>query len=257
MKQVYHRCCKTAYITAVLLATYLTGMNVASAQTESDYTRSSYVPNNVGKIIPSENFTDARQKTRLVYETGNNENRLPEPVTLQDLTITSGNDGVVLRWRTTWEPDNLKLYEIEFSTDNITFQRAGVIPAQIYLNGKGYEFKHSPVNVRDRIFYRIRITDKNGRFNYSPTLTLAATGNTLNHVFPTVVNAGMVSLYLNDSFRMMQIVNMQGRILQTQILNGQTGRIDIPLRTSDQGICFVRVFGQNRQNDFVQKIFIQ
>src|SRR5207244_7510487 len=127
--------------------------NVANGQTSSVDTRQSYVPNNMGKIIPSENFTDARQQTRLAYETGNNENRLPEPVNLQDLVITSGNDGVVLRWRTTWEPDNLKLYEIEFSTDNITFQRAGVIPAQNYLNGKGYEFKHSPVNVHDRIFY--------------------------------------------------------------------------------------------------------
>lgn len=257
MKQVYHRCCKTAYITAVLLATYLTGMNVASAQIESDYTRSSYVPNNVGKIIPSENFSDARQKSRLVYETGDNEMRLPEPVAMHDLNITTGNDGVVLRWRTTWEPDNLKLYEIEFSTDNINFQRVGVIPAQNYLNGKAYEFKHYPVNVRDRIFYRIRITDKNGRFNYSPTLTLAATGNTQNYVFPTVVDARMVSLYLNDSFRMLQIVDMQGQILQSQILSGQTGRIDITLRTAAKGICFVRVFGQNRQQDFVQKIFIR
>jgi hypothetical protein len=232
-------------------------MNVARAQIESDYTRSSYVPNNMGKIIPSENFTDARRQTRLAYETGNNENRLPNPVTLQELNITSGNNGVVLRWRTTWEPGDLKLYEIEFSTDNITFQRVGVIPAQNYLNGRAYEFNHFPINVHDRLFYRIRITDKNGRFDYSPTLSLAATGNILNYVFPTVVNAGMVSLYLNNSFRMLQVVNMQGQILQSQILNGRTGRIDIPLRTSAKGICVVRVFGQNRQSDFVQKIFIR
>jgi hypothetical protein len=257
MKYIYQWGCRTACITAVLLVSHITGMNVAEAQSVPDYSRAEYVPINVGKIIPNETYADSRQKTRYVYETNNNMSRLPEPVAMHDLYLTPGNDGIVIRWRTTWEPDNLKLYEIEFSSDGINFQQAGVIAAGNYLNGKGYEFRHFPVNVRDRLFYRIRITDKNGRYDYSPLLTLAATTPTQNYIFPTIVNTGMVSVYLNDSFKMLQIVNPQGAILQTQMLNGKTGRIDIPLNTSAQGICFVRVLGQNRQRDIVQKIFIR
>ncbi len=72
-------------------------------------------------------------------------------------------------------------------------------------------------------------------FDYSPILSQVANGSTQNHVFPTVVNSGVVSLYLNDSFKSLQIVNMEGRILQTQMLSGNTGRIDGPLNTAARG----------------------
>ena len=231
------------------------GMNVANAQTLPDYTKAEYVPINVGKIIPNETI-DFRQKNRYVYDA--NSNRLPNPVAMRDLIITpSGNDGVVLQWQCTWEPDNLKLYEIEFSSDGLNFQRVGVLPAGNYLRGKAYEFRHFPVNVRDQLFYRIRITDENGRYDYSPILKLAATASTQNYVFPTIVNTGMVSVYLNDTYKMVQVVNNQGSILQTQLLDGRTGRIDIPLNRLAEGICYVRLLGQDPQRNIVQKIFVR
>lgn len=255
MKYIYYCGCRTACITAIFLVSHITGMNVASAQSAPDYSKAGYIPVNMGKIMPNETYADPRLKTRYVYEKNDNM-RLPEPVAMHDLYLTTGNDGIVLRWRTTWEPDNLKLYEIEYSSDGINFQQAGVIAAGNYLNGKAYEYRHFSVNVRDRLFYRIRMTDKNGRYDYSPILTLAATVSTQNYIFPTVVNAGVVSVYLNDTFKMLQIVNSQGVILQTLMLNGKTGRTDIPLNISAQGICFVRVLG-NKQRDIVQKIFIR
>lgn len=259
MRHLYKQRGRTACIITLLLISNITGMNLASAQTTHDYSKADYVPTNVGKIIPNESITNPHQKTRYVYETNNSETRLPNPVSMRDLIITpSTSDGVIIQWRTTWEPDNLKLYEIEFSSDGINFQRAGVLAAGNYLNGKMYEFRHFPVNVRDRLFYRIRITDASGRFDYSPILSLAATGNTQNYVFPTIVNAGMVSVYLNDAFKTLQIVTMDGRILQTQILDGRTGRIDIPLvKRMSPGIAFIRVLGKDRTRDIIQKIFIQ
>jgi hypothetical protein len=258
MRYLYHQRCRTACITAVLVIANLTGMNLASAQTNPDYAKAGYVPLNVGKIMPNGNFANPREKTRYVYESNNSETRLPEPVTMRDLHLNaSANDGIVIQWRTTWEPDNLKLYEIEFSSDGLNFQRAGVVPAGNYLNGKMYEFRHFPVNVHDRLFYRLRITDANGRFDYSPILSQAATRATQNFVFPTVVNARMVSVYLNDSFEQLQVVNSQGRILQSQLLNGKTGRIDISLNSLAEGICFVRILGQDKQRAIVQKILVQ
>jgi len=233
-------------------------MNRVVAQTTPDGSAPGYVPVNVGKIIPNGNFTNPNQNTRFVYETNTSETKLPQAVVMRDLYLSpTANDGIVIRWRTTWEPDNLKLYEIEYSSDGINFQRAGVLAAGNYLNGKMYEFRHFPVNVRDRMFYRLRIIDKNGRFDYSPMLAQAATRATQNFVFPTVVNAGMVSVYLNDSFEQLQIVNSQGSILQSQMLNGKTGRTDITLNKLAEGICFVRILGQDRTRAIVQKIFVQ
>jgi hypothetical protein len=231
-------------------------MNPATAQTPAQNPSVDIVDVNMGKVIPNE-YIDFRQKTRFVYESNNTMTALPKPVDMRDLIITpSGNDGIVLQWRTTWEPDNLKLYEIEFSSDGINFQQVGVLPAGNYLSGKVYTFRHYPVNVRDLLYYRIRITDANGRFDYTPILKLAATGSTQNYVFPTIVNTGMVSVYLNDSYKLAQIVNSQGSILQTQLLSGKTGRIDISLNPQAEGICYVRLMGQDPQRNFVQKIFI-
>jgi hypothetical protein len=256
MKYVYSIVGRTVCFTAILLVSSITGMNPVTAQAPATNHSADFVDVNPGKVIPNE-YIDFRQKTRFVYEGSNSMTELPRPVEMRDLIITpSSNDGIVLQWRTTWEPGNLKLYEIEFSTDGINFQRVGVLPAGNYLSGKLYSFRHYPVNVRDLLFYRIRITDENGRFEYTPILKLAATGSTQNYVFPTIVNSGMVSVYLNDSFKLAQIVNSQGMILQTQLLSGKTGRTDISLNPQAKGICYVRLLGQNPQRNFVQKIFI-
>jgi hypothetical protein len=261
MKYVYRLCCKTACITGILLVS-MALINVSIAQTDPNYSNANYTPMNMGKVIPNDNYPansiNPREKTRFVYEGNNSMTRLPEPVSMYDLYLTAtANDGIIIRWSTTWEPDNLKLYEIEYSTDNIHFQQAGVVPAGNYLNGRIYEFRHYPINVRDRMFYRVRVTDANGRFDYTQTLAQTANGSTQNYIFPTIINTGTVSLYLNDSFKSLQIVSMDGRVLQNKMLNGNTGRVDVSLNTTLQGICFVRVLGQNRQRDIVQKIFIQ
>lgn len=256
MKYVYSIPGRTVCFTVILLISSITGMNPASAQTPARNTSADFVPVDPGKVIPNE-YIDFRQKTRFVNEGSNSMTELPKPVEMRDLIITpSSNDGIVLQWRSTWEPDNLKSYEIEFSSDGINFQRVGVLSAGNYLSGKVYTFRHYPVNVRDLLFYRIRIIDENGRFNYTPILKLAATGSTQNYVFPTIVNAGTVSVYLNDSFKLAQIVNSQGMILQTQLLSGKTGRTDISLNPQAEGICYVRLLGQDPQRSFVQKIFI-
>lgn len=256
MKYVYSIVGRTVCFTVILLISSITGMNPARAQTPATNHSADFVDVNPGKVIPNE-YIDFRQKTRFVYEGSNSMTELPKPVEMRDLIITpSSNDGIVLQWRSTWEPDNLKSYEIEFSSDGINFQRVGVLSAGNYLSGKVYTFRHYPVNLRDLLFYRIRIIDENGRFNYTPILKLAATGSTQNYVFPTIVNAGTVSVYLNDSFKLAQIVNSQGMILQTQLLSGKTGRTDISLNPQAEGICYVRLLGQDPQRSFVQKIFI-
>lgn len=259
MNNLYHWCWKAACLVTITLAGNILAIHIAAAQTTSPSSNEGYTPLNVGKIIPNGNsaYQDERQKTTFAYDAPDNENRLPNPVQFADMSITPANGGVELRWRTTWEPDNLKLYEIEYSKDGINFQRVGVLAAQQYLNGRAYLYRHFSVNARDRVFYRIKTVDGSGRYNYTPIMPLQANNTTQNYVFPTIVNAGNVSLYLNDnSFKMVEIVNMQGRVLQAEMLNGRTGRIDIPLSQSATGICIVRVIGSNPQKSIVQKIFI-
>lgn len=258
MKNFYRWWLKKSCFFGMIITGFLTGNNNTTAQTP-DYSNANYTPQYMGKVLPNDNtYEDNRRKTRYVYEDAEvSGNRLPDPVVFSDFSVTPGNGGVELQWRTAWEPGNLKLYEIEYSKDGITFQQAGVVPAGNYLNGRAYSFRHFPVNVHDRLFYRVRIEDNNGGHDYTRIFPVAATGTTGNYIFPTVVNAGNVSLYLNDSFRQVQIVSMEGRVLQAVQLDGRTGRIDIPLSKSATGICVVRVLGDDPQRNIVQKVFIR
>jgi hypothetical protein len=260
MKNVYRFYCKTARTIAMLSIGHLIGLTVASAQTP-DYSTAHYIPSNMGKLMPTgTNYANMREKTSFAFTNNDPATRLLSRVEMTDFFAGSGNGAVELTWRVDWEPD-LKRYEIEYSKDNINYQQVGIVNAGTYQNGRAYTFRHTPVNARDRIFYRLRMVDLSGRYDYSPVLSLIVAGNAVNYVFPTIVNAGMVSLYLNEAFETVQIVDMQGRILQSQYLNGRTGRIDISLTKPAKGICVVRVLGQEQHNQprksIVQKIFIQ
>jgi hypothetical protein len=220
MNNLYHWCCKITCYMGLALAGNTIAINIATAQTTAP-ANDGYTPLNVGTIIPNGNtyYRDDRKKTVDATDVPDAENRLPDHVNLNDLTVTPANGGVEIKWRTTWE--------------------------------------HVSLNARDKVFYRVRIVDANGKYEYSPVIAVQANNTTQNYVFPTIVNAGNVSMILNDdSYRIVQIVNMQGRILQTEQLSGRTGRIDILLSKSATGICIVRVVGTDPQKSIVQKIFI-
>jgi hypothetical protein len=233
---------------------------MASAQTP-DYSMAHYIPSNMGKLMPTGNtYEDIREKESFAFTNRDAATRLLAPVEMSDFFGSSGNGAVELTWRVSYEP-NLKRYEIEFSKDNITYQQVGIVNAGTYLNDKAYTFRHTPVNARDRIFYRLRMVDQSGRYDYSPVISIRVAENASNYIFPTIVNAGMVSLYLNEGFETVQIVDMEGRVLQAQNIKGRTGRIDVPLTRATKGVCVVRVLGQAQLNqprkNIVQKIFIQ
>jgi hypothetical protein len=252
MKKIYRLCCTTVCYALI-------GFYSAQAQ---DYSQANYIPANLGNNVPNgtTDYTAVRERTTPAYINTDPETRLLAPVRMTELFSAAGNGTVELTWRTEYEPD-LTRYEIEYSKDNITFQQVGVVTAGTYLNGKAYTFRHHPTNVRDRLWYRIKMVDKGGRFDYTPVLSQVVTGNVSNTIYPTVVNSGVVSLNLNDAFETVQIVDMQGRVLQAVNLNGRTGRTDIALSQAAKGICFVRVLGTQQNNqprqNIVQKIFIQ
>jgi hypothetical protein len=216
----------------------------------------------MGKLMPTDNDNkNIREKTSFALTNNDPLTRLPARVEMTDFFAGSGNGAVELTWRVDYEP-NLKRYEIEYSKDNITYKQVGIVNAGTYLNGRAYTFRHTPVNARDRIFYRLRMVDQSGRFDFSPVISLVVAGNSANYVFPTLVNTGVVSVVLNEPFEAVQIVDMQGKILQTLNINGRTGRTDIPLTQSAKGVCLVRILGQPQNGqppkNIVQKmIFIQ
>lgn len=179
----------------------------------------------------------------------------PLPITLLNFEAQSGTGGIILTWQTTYE-QHMKQFDVEFSEDNIDFALAGVVPAQNILNGGNYRFNHTVFN-KDRVYYRLKMVDANGNAEYSRVITLELTGAAKNYIFPTIATNGTVSLYLNESFENVQIIDMSGRLLKKQLLSGRTGRIDIPLPVSATGTVIVRLNHVDQSRNISQKILVK
>jgi glucose/arabinose dehydrogenase len=181
----------------------------------------------------------------------------PLPVTLLNLYATPGNGAVAVTWRTSYEL-NIKQFEVEYSEDGMTFKTAGTVPAVNSSTGNAYSFRHvSTTEFKDKLYYRLRTVDVDGKYEYSNIVSVLITDKMTNYINPTVISNGVVTLYLNNTFRQIEVVSMDGRVLMRQQLSGRTGRIDIPLPPLVKGPLMIRVQSDDKQQDIVQKVIVQ
>jgi glucose/arabinose dehydrogenase len=181
----------------------------------------------------------------------------PLPVNLLNLYATPDNGAVAVTWRTTYE-QNVKQFDVEYSEDGIRFKIAGTVVASNSATGHAYQFRHSVVaNTKDKLYYRLRTVDADGNWEYSKVVALQISGNAVNYIYPTIITTGIVSMYLNDDFEQLDVVNAAGQVLLKQSLNGRTGRIDVPLPVSAKGPIMIRIQSKDPQRNIVQKVIVQ
>ena len=79
------------------------------------------------------------------------------------------NDITELTWTATEE--NLLQYEVESSTDSVNFEKKRVIPATNQPSENTYTFNDTIQGI-PKIFYRLRIINNDGKWDYSKTITV-------------------------------------------------------------------------------------
>jgi hypothetical protein len=148
------------------------------------------------------------------------------PVVITDFRAAAiAAEAVALSW-TVEQFLNFSKFEVEYSTDGVHFNAAGTVLFTADKNN--YQFIQqavaSPVN-----YYRLKLVDGDGRFSYSPVLTVRLSGNT----------GGTVALYPNPAAKNLTIRIKTG--------SAQTGTIAV-LDNSGKRITEKRVnliSGQN------------
>lgn len=73
-------------------------------------------------------------------------------------------------------------------------------------------------------------------------------------LYPTIITNQKFTIVLPQSYAQLQIINLNGAVLKTQILNGRTGTLEIALPNLAAGIYFVQLVGGKKT--FVQKIVV-
>ncbi|HEY3251698.1 MAG TPA: T9SS type A sorting domain-containing protein, partial [Ignavibacteria bacterium] len=151
-------------------------------------------------------------------------------VRLTDLNVDSRNGNVGISWKTALE-ENLMQFEIEYSSDGKYYHNLGFIPARNNLNGSFYEFEHH-VSYSDSAFYRIKIVDNNRRWLYTEPFLYHVNKISAFFIYPSVINTGVMNIFVNDPFNLLEVISMNGTVMLKQNLSGQTGRINVPLSST-------------------------
>src|SRR5215813_3738144 len=169
----------------------------------------------------------------------------------------SANGAMTLHWQTGRE-DGLKLFQVEYSTDDgNTFQPAGNVLATNIDHGGSYSFRHDIVNMDSkdgRLFYRLVLVDNYGNWSYSKVIQATTIARAGNFIYPTFVTSHLVYLYLNDPYNTVEVLDMSGRLLSKQVISNRTGRIDVPIPATASGTCVIRVAGV--RDMIVQKVLV-
>lgn len=154
----------------------------------------------------------------------------PLPVRLGKLTATEKNGSVWLEWNTLSE-DNIRGYYVEKQLSSTSlFTEIGFVPsAQGTSNAEQrYSFIDAGENDVGLITYRIRAVDLDGTSSYSNIAAVHRNARPLIRLYPNPAE-GVLQIDLPTQSRpaILTIFDQQGRKLKTQLLNGQTNRVDL------------------------------
>jgi endonuclease I len=141
------------------------------------------------------------------------------PVTLTNFTASKYNNTIDIKWTTEKEAD-LKKYEVERSIDGIHFFGLASVEAQ---NLSSYAINDNNLPAVATVFYRLKMIDLDGKFNYSKTVSIRL-NNTLSGitVFPNPATNQITiklqqALTVNSTFK---ITDVAGReVIARQSIN--------------------------------------
>jgi hypothetical protein len=158
----------------------------------------------------------------------------------------NNNKKVSLQWVVA-ENEIADMFEVEKSFDAVNFSTAAVVFGSDKAGMENYQFSET-MNA-DKVFYRLRMTDKSQVVNYSKTLMFQATAVATDNTMKILNNPATDRLTFN--FRMtssqeaeVKIFDIGGRVQMKQQVNGSQGNnlVSIQLAPAMQsGIYIVEV----------------
>jgi len=161
------------------------------------------------------------------------------PVTVMSFTAKREGQNNILQWSTTQEV-NIARFEIERSTDGRMYTSLG----EIHAGSSNYTFTDKkPAKAIN--YYRLKMIDKDGKFEYSVIRTLHNIGSFEASIYPNPVH-DMLSLKLyceNRTSLQFQIIDMEGKALLTKQadLEANTSIKTIDVSAFKSGNYFVKI----------------
>ncbi|MHA4846029.1 PQQ-dependent sugar dehydrogenase [Flavitalea antarctica] len=157
-----------------------------------------------------------------------------------------------LNWETSNE-SNTKHFDVERNTGDGTYTNIGTVAAKGTESGKTrYTLNDNEASGlgTSRLFYRLKITDKDGSYTYSNVVVLDIPGTFITRisVFPNPADKQTTVMISSPEEQKvtMQLVDVTGRsvINRTVVLKKGENRLSIDLNALRTGVYFLQVKGQ-------------
>ena len=116
------------------------------------------------------------------------------PVTLEFFRARKVKEMIELSWKSQTE-DNVSYFEVQKSNDGIAFQKISHVPA-----GKYNYIAYDAADNSSIIWYRLRITDRDGKTSYSNIVKVNVNNQELQ----------MIKLYPNPGFKSIHLIGASG-----------------------------------------------
>jgi len=168
-------------------------------------------------------------------------NATPLPLKWLSFTAQARGDQVDLKWQTANVSGN-DHFEVERSTGGDSFTTIGTLPETGAPDGSSYSFTDaSPIKGND--LYRIRQVDIDGRYSWSPTVSVTITprsGGLYLQANPvrdaiTLVNSQQ------QSIQQLQIADLSGRVLVNRVCNSSANLISENIQWLQPGYYILRI----------------
>ncbi|MBK9301605.1 MAG: hypothetical protein IPN14_13640 [Bacteroidetes bacterium] len=139
----------------------------------------------------------------------------PLPVTLVSFSGKRQGNQSILKWLTNDEV-NLKMYEVERSTDGMHFEKIGETPALGHTE-QNYQFADQHL-IENKYYYRLKIIDQDNSFEYSKIIVLLSDNTSEIAVYPNPIEE-ICTIYATTPTTL-KLLNTVGKTLKVFTIDG-------------------------------------
>ncbi len=162
------------------------------------------------------------------------------PVQLKNFEVVKSGNKVLLQWATAWEQNN-KGFGIERSTDGITWNNIGFENSKAGNGNSDLELRYTytdnaPLSGQNR--YRLRQTDTDGKFDYSPVRNLRIENVAAVILYPNPARSELIIKGLNSN-ETVNIYDVTGRKIKQAKANN--AELVIPLEKLKEGLYYAHI----------------
>ena len=176
----------------------------------------------------------------------------PLPLKLLDFSAAQDSKKVSLFWNTVNEINTAR-FEIETAVDGSHFKHIGTVTAKPASTKNSYDFTDlEPLT--DTRYYRLKMLDKDGSFSYSKTLILNPKTAGKLSVFPNpAVNTITVTYPRITTAGKLQVLAVDGRLLQTVALSAATTQTNVDVKSFASGTYYIKLTASGSIVSFVKQ----